>query len=203
MTIAQTFSRQAVLAIDIQKGFAEPFWGKRNNPEFESNITWLFTQVRALGLPLLHVKHASSNPHSPLHAEKQGHDFANFARPLASELSFNKSVHSAFGGTPLLGELIRQRISHLCIVGLCTDHCVSTSVREASDWGFHVTVLEDATATFDRNCSLSKRKITAEEVHHVHLASLSDEFACVSDTKDWVQLAQRQMAQSAEGASGA
>ncbi|WP_198038498.1 isochorismatase family protein [Photobacterium angustum] len=47
----------ALIIIDVQKGFDDPYWGRRNNPEAESNITLLLSKWREKELPIVHIQH--------------------------------------------------------------------------------------------------------------------------------------------------
>jgi nicotinamidase-related amidase len=173
----------ALLLIDVQQGLDEPRWGARNNPEAEQRIADLLAAWRAAGRPVIHVQHLSLEPHSPLRAELPGHHFKTEALPLAGEPVFQKHVNSAFIGTDLEAHLHRRGITDLVVAGLTTDHCVSTTVRMAGNLGFTVTLVGDATATFERR-GPDGTLYSADLMHRAALASLHDEFATVRTTRE-------------------
>lgn len=175
--------QSALLLIDVQKGFDSPLWGVRNNPGAESNISTLLAAWREQKAPIIHVKHCSLSPKSPLHPDQPGNAFKEEALPLSGEPEFTKSVNSAFIGTGLEDYLREKGLGSLVIVGLTTDHCVSTSTRMAGNLGFDVTLVSDATATFDRK-DASGEHISAEDMHRVNLASLNGEFCDVKTTAE-------------------
>ncbi|NQT62302.1 MAG: cysteine hydrolase [Candidatus Marinimicrobia bacterium] len=175
--------KSALLLIDVQKGFDSPLWGQRNNPEAESNITALLAEWRKHGAPIIHVKHCSVSSQLPLHPDQPGNAFKDEAAPISGEPEFTKSVNSAFIGTGLEDYLHENDLGSLVIVGLTTDHCVSTSTRMAGNLGFDVTLVSDATATFDRK-DAGGEHISAEDMHRVNLASLNGEFCVVKTTNE-------------------
>ena len=175
--------KPALLVIDVQKGLDDPSWGKRNNPQAESNIALLLSQWRKQKLPIIHIRHCSVVPNSPLRPELPGNVFKEEAQPLPGEKQFSKSVNSAFIGTGLEQYLHEQNLSSLVVVGLTTDHCVSTSVRMAGNLGFDVTLVSDATATFDREGDDGAR-YSAEDIHKINLVSLKGEFCTVRSTEE-------------------
>ena len=59
---------------------------------------------------------------------------------------FDKAGYGAFARTGLERHLRAAGISNLVIVGLTTDCCVSTSLREALDRGFDCLTLADCCA---------------------------------------------------------
>jgi len=101
---------------------------------------------------------------------------------LPTEPVLRKIVNSAFIGTDLESRLKSNHVDTVVIVGLTTDHCVSTTARMAANLGFNTYVVSDGTATFDRTGS-DGRKYDAEEIHAANLASLHEEFATVLDTE--------------------
>jgi nicotinamidase-related amidase len=176
-------SRDALLVIDVQQGLDDPRWGARNNPDAEGQIADLLAAWRATGRPVIHVQHLSLESQSPLREDAPGHAFKVEALPRADEPVFRKHVNSAFIGTNLEAYLRANGIDALVVVGLTTDHCVSTTARMAGNLGFRVTVVEDATATFERR-GHDGTHYSADLMHRVELASLQGEFATVRSAED-------------------
>jgi len=168
----------ALLVIDVQQGLAEPSLGLRNNPQAESNMATLLAAWRERDMPVIHVRHCSTEEHSPLRPELPGNAFKDEARPHGNEPVFSKTVNSAFIGTGLEAHLRSAAIDRLVIIGLTTDHCVSASTRMASDLGFEVTLISDATATFERT-GYDGNHYSGEQIHRVNLVSLDGEFCRV------------------------
>lgn len=177
----------ALVLIDIQKGFDDlSYWGPRNNPGAEQQASKILSAWRAKGLPVFHVKHNSTNPKSKLVAGQYGNEIQDVVKPLPTEPVISKNVNSAFIGTDLQERLEKQQIKDLVIVGLTTDHCVSTSVRMAGNLGYNVRLISDATATFDKTLP-SGETLSAEIIHQANLASLHNEFATVLTTEELLQ----------------
>lgn len=176
----------ALILIDIQDGFDDPYWGKRNNASAEINAASLLEAWRRLGMPVFHVQHLSTEENSPLRPERSGSMIKEIVRPIASEPVITKHVNSAFIGTDLEHRLRDAGIKDIVLAGLTTDHCVSTSTRMGANLGFNCYLVSDATATFDRvgpdGCRWS-----ADEVHSCHLASLNGEFAGVLTSTELLQ----------------
>ena len=171
----------ALLLIDVQKGLDDPGLGRRNNPDAEQRMAELLTAWRRRGWPGIHGRHDSTEPGSPLRPELPGNAIKDEVRPLAGEVEFTKTVNSAFIGTGLESWLRENGISSLVVVGLTTDHCVSTTVRMAANLGFDVVLPGDATAAFERT-GPDGASYAAQAVHDINLASLDGEFCRVVNT---------------------
>lgn len=172
----------ALLLIDVQQGLDHPRWGARNNPDAEQRIRALLAAWRQAKWPVIHVQHMSQEPGSPLRRDAPGNAFKPEAMPRDGEPVFQKTVNSAFIGTELEAHLRREGIHALVLVGLTTDHCVSTTARMAGNLGFEVTVVDDATATFER-IGPDGVRYSAEQMHRLALASLHGEFAQVQSAQ--------------------
>lgn len=183
MSISRT-DRPALILVDIQKGFDNiEYWGgQRNNPDAEENVGELLRLWRKHQLPIFHIKHCSSNPDSLLNEANEGNDFKDLVKPISSEPIIKKNVNSAFIGTDLKEQLDNLKITKLVIVGLTTDHCISTTTRMAGNLGFDTFLVSDATATFNKK-GVEGQNYPAELLHETALASLNDEFARIVTTE--------------------
>lgn len=175
----------ALLLIDLQKGFEDiEYWGGgRNNNKAEENAAAILNAWREQNLALYHIKHCSTNSNSPLAEGNKGNDFIESCQPIEGELVIKKKVNSAFISTNLKALLDEKNIKKIIIVGLTTDHCISTTTRMAGNLGYETYLIEDATATFDK-LGINGEKYAAKLIHDTALASLHKEFAKVICTND-------------------
>ncbi|MEY8745085.1 cysteine hydrolase family protein [Paenibacillus tundrae] len=61
----------------------------------------------------------------------------------------DKTRYSAFCGTDLELRLRERGITDIALIGVCTDICVLHTAVDAYNKGFHITVYEDAVASFN------------------------------------------------------
>ena len=179
--------KPALILIDIQKGFEDiAYWGgHRNNPDAEINAAKLLSFWREHQLPVFHVKHCSTNPNSRLAEGNIGNEFMDVVKPNLSEPIIKKNVNSAFIGTNLNEQLDRAGIKKVVLIGLTTDHCVSTTTRMAGNYGYDTFLVSDATTTFDKT-GVDGQKYSAELIHETALASLHNEFATIVNTEELI-----------------
>lgn len=182
MALSKT-NKPALILIDIQKGFDNiDYWGgQRNNLNAEDNAGEILKLWRNNNLPVFHIQHCSSNPDSLLNENNSGNEFKDVVKPINNEIVIKKNVNSAFIGTNLKEQLDNAEIKTLVIVGLTTDHCVSTTTRMAGNFGYETFIVSDATATFNKK-GVDGQNFSAELIHETALASLNEEFAAVVTT---------------------
>ena len=183
---------EVLLLLDVQQGFDAPTWGRRNNPEMEDHIADLLDAWRSTHRPVIHLKHMSTDPSSPLRPDHPGNEFKVETAPAPGERVIEKRVHSGFIGTTLEAELRATGYDTLVIVGLTTNHCVSTTARMAANLGFDTWVVSDATATFDR-MGPDGIRYPAELVHAMALSDLHREFATIIDTDSVLSVVERRL----------
>ena len=175
----------ALLLVDIQKAFLEKDYPGiiRNNEDAEFICGKILKKWRTLDLPIIHVRHSSTNPESKLHKSRPGFEFNDYVTPLENEMVLTKEVNSAFIGTNLENILIKSHIDTLVIVGMTTNHCISTTVRMSGNLGFATYLISDSTACYNTK-GLNGEIIDCNTIYNSALASLQEEFATVIDSKE-------------------
>ncbi len=178
-------SAPALIVIDVQQGFAEQDAAgrKRNNPDALDRIVDLLTAFRAKGLPIFHVRHASTEPDSVFRPERTGFQVMPEARERPGEPVIVKNVNSAFIGTDLEARLRKAGLHTLVICGATTNHCVETSARMAGNLGFDARLVRDAAWTYDRTGPDGDHH-SAADIHAMTLSNLSNEFATIVTARD-------------------
>jgi nicotinamidase-related amidase len=139
----------ALVVIDVQESFrARPLWRAVNNPALVDNVRLLVEAARAAGEPVIWVVHAepgTGNVFDPAGGFVRVLDDLTVA---PDEPVLVKTVHNAFTTTDLQHRLTVAGIWSITVCGLRTEQCVETTARVASDLGYQVTFVTDATATF-------------------------------------------------------
>jgi nicotinamidase-related amidase len=176
--------RLALVVVDVQRAFDDAaFWGPRNNPGCEDNISALLAAWRERGRPVVFVRHDSTEAGSPLAPGHEGNAF----KPMvagAPDLLVTKDVNSAFHGAPDLDAWLRERgLDGLVICGITTNHCCETTARVGGNLGHRVLFALDATHTFDR-AAPDGTIVSADELARVTATNLHGEFAEVVATAD-------------------
>lgn len=94
-----------------------------------------------------------------------GHDFIDECRPLPGEPVVDKPGFGAFYRTELQ-EILRDRgVSHLIVIGVTTQCCVFSTLREAVDRGYRCLTLEDCCGTFSESLQRGVFEMIASEGH--------------------------------------
>ncbi|MFJ8696180.1 isochorismatase family protein [Streptomyces roseolilacinus] len=180
----------ALVVVDVQKGFADPCWGRRDNPAAEGNIAALIDAWQGSGRPVVFVRHDSTGPRSPLRPGQPGNGFQDVVeerrgKGAGPELLVTKSVNSAFYGEPDLDAWLRGAgVRQVVVVGVQTNMCNETTARMAENLGYEVLFPIDAMHTFDATGPFGWT-LTAEELARATAVSLHDGgFATVVSTAD-------------------
>ncbi len=141
----------ALLLIDAQTSFRHrPYWSEAEAAPFFERTNALIAGCQAGGIPIVRILHVDG----PAEA---GNPFAiesGLVQPLEGLAHFDAALttvkhrHSALVGTNLPIWLHAQGISRLLIAGIRTEQCCETTTRHASDEGYAVDFITEATLTF-------------------------------------------------------
>ena len=176
----------ALIVVDVQRGFDDQnFWGQRNNPDCERNIDQLIKAWRSQGWPIVFVRHDSLSSTSPLAPGTKGNAFKDVVSGKP-DLLVVKNVHSAFYGEPDLdGWLKEHGIAGVAVCGIQTNMCCETTARMASDLGYDLLFVEDATHTFDI-VSKANKVYRAREIARYTAITIEADFGRVVRTSELV-----------------
>ncbi|HEY4449211.1 MAG TPA: isochorismatase family protein [Steroidobacteraceae bacterium] len=180
--------KPALIVVDAQESFRRrPYFRERDVPAFLHNVQSLTDRCEARGIPVVQIFHQEpgEDPDNPFCAAS-GWVRTMRELTLRPDAVFHKSVHSAlFGrsaqGTTLEEWLRREGIGELLVTGIRTEQCCETTTRHASDVGFSVRYVTDATLTFPMR-TRSGREVTAEEIQERTEMVLDGRFARIVTT---------------------
>ena len=140
---------RALIVIDVQESFRRrPNWSAVSNPEVVDQVARLVDAARAEGdlvVWILHAEPGSDTVFDPVNGCVR---IVDELVPLPGEPILTKTSKNAFSTTSLQQLLTRKEIRRLVISGIQTEQCCETTTRLASDLGFDVDFVTDATATF-------------------------------------------------------
>ncbi|MEK1886637.1 MAG: cysteine hydrolase family protein [Phyllobacterium sp.] len=170
---------QALIIIDVQKAIDDPKWGRRGQAGAEAAIARLLGAWRERRLPVIHIRHDSTDPRSPYRPGGEGNAFKPEVEPQMGEPIIDKRTNNAFIGTDLMDVLDELQVRSLVVSGVLLENSVDATVRMAANLGFEVTIPEDAVASIDRKDRRGK-SWSAEDVHALILAVLDGEYARIS-----------------------
>jgi len=181
----------ALLLVDVQQSFrARSYWSDAEVPRFLARTNALVLGARAADIPIVRVLHEEP-------PDEKGNPFSRssgLVRPLdglasfAPALEIRKSRHSALVGTDLSTWLRRGDIRRVIVAGIRTEQCCETTTRHASDEGFEVDFVTEATLTFDMR-HLDGTPLPARTVMARTEAVLQDRFATVCSVEQALERA--------------
>ncbi|MCG5513219.1 cysteine hydrolase family protein [Ectothiorhodospira shaposhnikovii] len=147
------------------------------------NVRRLQDGFRSLGLEVIHTRIQSltrdGRDRGPGHKRLGLHaapgskeaEFLEVVAPQGDEIIINKTASGVFTSTNLEYVLRNLEVTALFIVGVYSNECVSTAIRDACDLGFYVTLIEDAVAT------------VTPELERATILTMKDRYARVMSTQ--------------------
>lgn len=139
---------RALLVIDVQESFRQgPLWPAISNPAIASDVARLVDGVRARGDLVVWVLHSEPGSGTPFDPASGHVRYMDPLEPRPGELQLTKTSHNAFTTTNLQQVLTQRGITEVVVCGIRTEQCCETTARVASDLGYQVTFVTEATAT--------------------------------------------------------
>jgi nicotinamidase-related amidase len=142
-------TQRALIVIDVQESFrARPSWALFDNTDIADDVNRLVDHARANGDLVVWVLHEEPGTGTTFDPES-GHVryLEGLREPAAGDVEVRKTAHNAFTTTNLQQRLTERGVTDVAISGIRTEQCCETTARLASDLGYRVTFVIDATAT--------------------------------------------------------
>jgi nicotinamidase-related amidase len=148
------------------------------------NVRRLQDAFRARGLEVIHTRIQSltqdGRDRSPGHKRLGLHaapgskeaQFLEQVAPVENEIVINKTASGVFTSTNMGYILRNMEITGLFVVGVYSNECVSTAIRDACDLGFYVTLISDGCAT------------VTPELQRATMITMKDRYARVLNTEE-------------------
>ncbi|WP_052283399.1 isochorismatase family protein [Kluyvera genomosp. 1] len=166
---------QALLVIDMQ-GFVTDRIdsGMEHYPtDSINNMRSVIATFREAGKPVLHVRHQTLEPGSPMHTSSPHFLPVEGFGEQSGEVVFVKHTSSAFSSTDLYAWLQGENIREVAVIGAVAGFCVNSTIRAGSDLGLSMTVVRDAVLSFP----LTDDGLNAKAIYDVTLGLLEAGFA--------------------------
>lgn len=127
------------------------------------NTQRLLKAFRGAGAPVVYVTYGAEHEDCsdvPRHIRgivkatnniegQKEHEIVDAIAPQANETVLNKVTMGAFASTGIESRLRAMGVTEIVTVGVSTNNCVGMTAMEASDRGFGVVLVSDATGTCD------------------------------------------------------
>ena len=148
------------------------------------NVRRLQDAFRSRGLEVIHTRIQSltqdGRDRSPGHKRLGLHaapgskeaDFLEEIAPMDNEIVINKTASGVFTSTNIGYILRNMEITGLFVMGVYSNECVSTAIRDACDLGFYVTLISDGCAT------------VTPELQRATMITMKDRYARVLSTEE-------------------
>lgn len=148
MTHTDASSSTALIVIDVQESFRQrESWQAASDPDIAVQVARLVGHARERGHLVVWVLHAEPGTGTVFDPAGGHVRLMDGLAPQAGEPQLTKTAHNAFTTTNLQQILTERGIRALVTCGIRTEQCVETTTRLASDLGYDVTFVTDATAT--------------------------------------------------------
>ena len=175
----------ALIIIDVQESFRQrEAWAHIDLPDIAERIRRLVDHARAADDEVFWVLHAAPGSGDVFDPELGYVRLLLGLEPNPGEPTLVKTSHNAFTTTSLAQLLVQRGITDVVITGIRTEQCCETTARVASDLGYDVRFVLDATATDPLPLWDGSGTLTPAEVKARTASALAGRFAEVVTIED-------------------
>ena len=183
-----SFSDTALIVVDAQESFRQrPYWNEADAPAFIADLQRLIDGAKARGIPVVQVFHVEDDGVFSL---ASGWVRTIEGLSIVPDAIFHKRSHSALVGSGLDVWLVQHGIRRLIVSGIRTEQCCETTTRHASDIGYQVDYVSEATLTFAMTDRHGQRWSPADIRARTELV-LDGRFARIATVEEALGAAQR------------
>ena len=171
----------ALLVIDAQESFRHrPYFREEEVALYIERQQALIDGAKVAGIPIVQIFHVED---AGVFSEASG-----LVRPLAplsieADAIFRKRRHSALVGSGLDVWLTEKGIRRVIVSGIRTEQCCETTTRHASDLGYDVDYVGEATLTFPMT-DVSGHEWSGAEIRARTELVLAGRFARIATVKE-------------------
>lgn len=181
-------SATALIVVDAQESFRQrPYWSDADAPAYLAKQQALIDGAKARGIPVVQIFHVEDDG---VFSFASGYVKTMSGLALEPDAIFHKRSHSALVGSGLDVWLVQHGIRRLIVSGIRTEQCCETTTRHASDIGYTVDYVAEATLTFAMTDRHGKLWTPAEIRARTELV-LDGRFARVATVDEALGAAQR------------
>ena len=179
-------AKRALIIIDLQNDYYPGgLWPLHNIEAVTDNARQVLDYARTTDDLIVHVHHEFLMDPAPFFAPgTAGASIHERMQPEQGETMVLKHQVNSFHETELKNILDQHDIQDIVLVGAMSHMCIDAAARAASDFGYNVTVLEDACAS--RDMEFQDRTVAAVDVHAAYMSALGFAYATVQKTADWL-----------------
>ena len=177
----------ALIVIDVQDSFrCQDSWDAISAPDIVERTNRLVDHARVHGETVVWVLHEAPGSDGPFDPVRGLVVLQPGLHVDEADVQIHKTSHNAFTTTNLGQHLLTAGVTKLRVCGIRTEQCVETTTRLASDLGYEVELVIDATATHPLAAYDGHGVIPADVVIARTAAALSGRFAHIVTVDDVV-----------------
>jgi nicotinamidase-related amidase len=168
----------ALLVIDVQESFRQrDSWAEISPPDIAGRVARLVDHARARGDEVVWVLHTEPGTGTVFDPARGFVALLPGLTPGDGEPVLTKTSHNAFTTTNLAQWLTTHGVDEVVVTGIRTEQCCETTARLASDLGYRVRFVLDATATQPLARHHGRGRLSADEIQQRTAAVLHGRFA--------------------------